>query len=57
MNTSGGVTHCVCADTELVSLRGYPSMEAVKEETTCGTFCGLCVPYIEELLDKGRSES
>lgn len=40
------VTRCVCMDVELATLTGYASVEAIKEDTGCGTVCGLCLPYL-----------
>lgn len=49
------VTHCICADTPLAVLMSgaYPTLAAVKEETGCGTYCGLCLPWIVKLCRIG----
>lgn len=44
------VTHCVCTNTELITLVKYGTIEEIKKETTCGMYCGLCLPYIKSIL-------
>ncbi len=48
------VTHCVCVNILLTSLTGYSTVSEVKEKTQCGTYCGLCLPYIDGLLSKEK---
>lgn len=46
------VTHCICTNTALASLTSgtYSTVAAVMAATQCGAYCGLCLPYIQNLL-------
>ena len=54
------VDRCVCKQVmfaELVRLHHETGegFDALRERTTCGTGCGLCVPYIRVALATGRA--
>ena len=55
--TDPRVTHCICTATPLATLTGHATLAAVQRETACGTFCGLCLPYIEAVLLEARFEA
>jgi NAD(P)H-nitrite reductase large subunit len=51
---------CICHNLSLAGLRSYAlrhgltSFEELQAQTGCGTSCGTCRPYIEEMLRTGR---
>lgn len=55
------ITRCVCrrmpfADlAPLARTRGW-SLDAVMRETGCGDQCGLCRPYLRQMLLTGQTE-
>lgn len=43
------VTHCICAGmTPLETLSG--DLRTVMDQTGCGTFCKICLPYLAQRL-------
>jgi NAD(P)H-nitrite reductase large subunit len=52
------VTHCICFDRKIDSIiieskkKNLKTIDDIKEETGCGTACGMCIPYIERELRK-----
>lgn len=46
---------CLCFNVPFTSLFDYSSLEEVQKETKCGTKCGLCNPYIENILQNRQS--
>lgn len=44
------VTHCICTNTSIVSLSKYKDIIEVQKNTLCGSYCGLCIPYISYFL-------
>ena len=36
--------------------RGITTVEGIMQETKCGTGCGLCRPYIDQMLRTGEVE-
>ena len=55
------VDRCVCFEVTLAELKAYADshdagMPELREHFSCGRGCGLCVPYIEEMLRTGRTE-
>jgi len=55
------ITRCVCQRTPFATLlplareRGW-SLDDVMRETGCGDQCGLCRPYLREMLKSGTIE-
>jgi len=55
------ITRCVCLHAPFTSLlplareRGW-DLEALVEATGCGDQCGLCRPYLREMLRSGTTE-
>jgi bacterioferritin-associated ferredoxin len=55
------ITRCVCRDTSFASLltlageRQWTLADLVRE-TGCGAGCGLCRPYLREMLRTGQIE-
>jgi bacterioferritin-associated ferredoxin len=55
------ITRCVCRGTTFASLltvateRRWTLPDLVRE-TGCGAGCGLCLPYLREMLRTGRTE-
>ncbi len=55
------VDRCVCFEVTLAQLKAYADqhqvgMAELRERFKCGRGCGLCVPYIHEMLRTGRTE-
>jgi bacterioferritin-associated ferredoxin len=55
------VTQCVCrrmpfAVLEPLARRHGWTLDAVMQETGCGDQCGLCRPYLREMLRTGQVE-
>jgi NAD(P)H-nitrite reductase large subunit len=53
------VDHCVCHDVtfaELIRLQQKKgaTLDELRDETGCGTGCGLCIPYIRVALRLGE---
>lgn len=43
---------CVCFDLSLSGLAlEYNSYQEAEENTGCGSSCGMCIPYLEELIN------
>jgi bacterioferritin-associated ferredoxin len=56
-----GVNRCVCRGVKFTTLlalskRVGPDIDRLAEETGCGTSCGLCIPYILEMLRTGKTD-
>jgi bacterioferritin-associated ferredoxin len=55
------ITRCVCQRIPFAALlpiareRGW-TLEDVRRETGCGDQCGLCRPYLREMLRTGETE-
>lgn len=51
---------CICLDLKFVDLmkiarkRGITDVDELSELTGCGTKCGSCMSYLEELLRSGK---
>lgn len=39
-----------------LAAQGAGTVEALAARTGCGTGCGLCIPYIREVLRTGKTE-
>ena len=55
------ITKCVCRDTTFASLLPLAqerqwALEDLIRETGCGAGCGLCRPYLREMLRSGQTE-
>ena len=54
------ITRCVCLQTPfadlltLVRSREW-SLQDVVRETGCGNQCGLCLPYLQVMVDSGQT--
>ena len=63
MKTFGGmVNHCTCFRKSFRTLKNLclvndlKTVDDIARETKCGTKCGLCVPYMQKMLDTGKVE-
>ncbi|MBX3366511.1 MAG: (2Fe-2S)-binding protein [Phycisphaeraceae bacterium] len=55
------VTRCVCHDVTFAELKDLAQqvgsdLDTLSKRTGCGTGCGTCVPYIQLMLNTGRTE-
>lgn len=55
------ITKCVCRDTTFASLLPLArehrwALADLIRETGCGAGCGLCRPYLREMLRSGQTE-
>ena len=55
------VDRCVCHNLRFEHLLGVArdrgmGLRALVRETRCGTGCGMCVPYIQVMLNTGKTE-
>ncbi len=56
------IDRCICHSRSFEEIREYAdrhdivSLEALQEEEYCSCGCGLCEPYVEKLLETGRTE-
>ncbi|HZW09595.1 MAG TPA: (2Fe-2S)-binding protein [Phycisphaerales bacterium] len=55
------VDRCVChnitfAELKEIALRLGNDLERVTRETGCGEGCGMCLPYIRQMLATGETE-
>ncbi len=52
------VKMCVCFNIPFAQLKAmdYPNMDSLQAESRCGTQCGTCLPYIELMLETGKTE-
>lgn len=54
------VDRCVCHDVSFAELKRLAQdagadIDELGRRTGCGTGCGMCVPYIREMLRTGRT--
>lgn len=55
------VTHCVCHAVsfnevkEISQKEGFTSVEELQAAEICSTNCKMCKPYVEMLLESGRT--
>ena len=54
------VDRCVCFDVTLETMRDYArahesTFEDLRSRFGCGRGCGLCVPYVQLMLETGRT--
>lgn len=55
------VQRCICRRVDFKALkqiardRGYESVEDFQKEQIAGDGCGLCVPYLREMLKTGKT--
>lgn len=54
------VTRCVCFDVTFSTLKKYAhdnkaGLEELRVKFGCGRGCGLCIPYIKEMLVTGKT--
>ncbi|GMV24574.1 MAG: hypothetical protein AMXMBFR58_06050 [Phycisphaerae bacterium] len=54
------VDRCACLGVTFESLREMAVQQSLNAEelcrkTGCGAACGMCVPYIEEMLETGKT--
>ena len=54
------VTHCICYDKPIKDIvkeakqKNLKSIEEIVAEIKCADMCQMCVPYIEEKLNKDK---
>ena len=58
-NPPAPVDRCVCVDVTFAALwrlhkESGADLDRLQRLTRCGTVCGMCVPYIREVLRTGR---
>ncbi len=55
------VTHCICHAVSFEEIQsisesaGFKSVEELQAEDVCSTNCKMCKPYIEMMLETGRT--
>lgn len=51
------VDRCVCFSVSFEWLKpsGLDTIEGIQQTSGCGLRCGLCIPYIQLMLDTGRT--
>jgi NAD(P)H-nitrite reductase large subunit len=54
------VDRCVCNDVTFswlahLAAEGDATLESLTDQTSCGTGCGMCIPYIEAMLRTGMT--
>ncbi len=54
------VDRCVCFEVRFETLKAYADrhgsdLDALTAHFGCGRGCGLCVPYIRQMLETGRT--
>ena len=58
---SNNVTKCVCHDRlftevkEYAEKEGLSTVEQLQNHNFCSNSCGLCIPYIEMMLETGQT--
>ncbi len=56
------ITSCVCYDKTFVEIKveaeklGLSSVEQIQERLDCAKGCGLCIEYIEQMIQTGKTE-
>ena len=56
------VNKCICHSRpfseikEYAEKQGYTSVEELQSEKYCSCSCGLCIPYVEMMLETGETE-
>ncbi len=56
------VTKCICHSREFTEVKeyaeenGYKSVEELQSDKFCSCSCGLCIPYIELMLETGETK-
>jgi len=52
------VKQCVCFDIKFSDLKnaGVSSTQEARDRFGCGSNCGTCLPYIEEMILTGETE-
>lgn len=55
------VDRCVCTHTTLAELKAHADhtgadAATLRETFGCGAHCGLCLPYVQAMLETGRTE-
>lgn len=59
-STTMNVDRCVCFNVTFAQLHRFAESRecdeaALRREFQCGRGCGLCIPYIREMLETGRT--
>jgi len=54
------VDRCVCrgvtfAELKELAARTGADLDAITDQTGCGTGCSMCVPYIKRMLESGET--
>ena len=55
------IERCVCVNVSFEELRrhatacGDPSFRELQKKFGCGSTCGLCAPYVKEMLRTGQT--
>jgi len=57
VNNPPQIALCACFDKSFAELKesGLDTLEKIAERYRCGTKCGLCRPYIQQMLDSGET--
>jgi hypothetical protein len=57
MNDDKPIKACVCGETSFAQLKamGVRSLEDA-QRLGCGVKCGLCISYIQQMIDNGETE-
>lgn len=56
------VTKCICHDRSFEDIKVHAeenkitSVEQLQQERYCSCSCGLCIPYVELMLETGETE-
>lgn len=56
------VTKCICHNCTFEEVKAYAneqsltSLDELQDHDICSNSCGLCSPYVEVLLETGRTE-
>ncbi len=56
------VTRCICHDRTFEEIKeyareyGYSKISQLQNDRFCSCSCGLCIPYVEIVLESGQTE-
>lgn len=56
------VTECICHNRDFTEVKQYASqnnvtsLDELQSQNYCSNSCGLCVPYVEIVLETGQTE-
>lgn len=58
----GTVSRCICHNRDFAEVKkyaeekGYSTVEELQADRFCSCGCGLCIPYVELMLETGETE-